>query len=132
MCGLHYVVRPTLDPVLVGLFTFAAGLLLGHRLSLGREKRKEFNEAVEPVRAFFLAESESPSAYRKRPSQAEFDFLLQVMSPWRRRRFRSALDVFYSAKFSAEVRNELGEVLYGDTKAIKDAAIRVLSCTERR
>lgn len=121
-----------MDPILVGLFTFAAGLFLGHRLSLGREKRKEFNEAIQPVRTFFLAESESPSARRKRPSQAEFDLLLQVMFPWHRRGLRSALEAFYNAKRSAEVRNELGEVLYSDTTAIKEAAHRVLSCTKRR
>jgi hypothetical protein len=120
------------DPVLVGLFTFAAGLFLGHRLSLGREKRKEFNEAVQPVRTFFLAESESPSPHRKWPSQSEFDLLLQVMSPWHRRRFLKAQEGFHGAKRSAEVQNELGEVLYSDTKAIKEAAHRVLSCTERR
>lgn len=121
-----------MDSVLVGLFTFAAGLLTGHRLSLGRDKRKEFNEAVQPIRAYFLAESENPSAYRKQPPKSELDLLFYKMHAWDRRNLRKALSAFHGEKQAAEVRNELGEVLYGDTKAIKEAANRVLSCTKFR
>jgi hypothetical protein len=66
-----------------------------------------------------------------RPSQAEFDLLFQAMSPWHRRCLQNALAAFYSAKQSAEVRNELGEVMYGNTKAIEEAAGRVPACTKR-
>lgn len=113
-------VMSTLDPTLLALFTFAVGLLIGHRLSLGREKRKEFNEAVQPFRTIFLAESENPSAYRELPARSELDLMLQLMLPWKRRGFRKTLDAFHQAKCAAEVRNELGGVLYNDTTAICD------------
>ena len=32
--------------IIVGLFTFCIGLILGHRLALGRDLRKEFNETT--------------------------------------------------------------------------------------
>ena len=115
-----------MDPIIVGLFTFAAGLLLGHRLSLGREKRKEFNEAVQPIRKYILAEIDSPSAYRKPPSKAELDVVIHCMWWHQRYRFQKALNAFYEKKKEAEVRNELGEVLYGDATAIRLAAGKVL------
>jgi hypothetical protein len=120
------------DSVLLGLFTFAAGLLIGHRLSLGRDKRKEFNEAVQPIRAYFLAESENPSAYRKQPLTSELDLLFYKIHVWDRRKLRKAIAAFHVEKQAAEVRNKLGEVLYGETKTIKEAANHVLRCTRFR
>jgi hypothetical protein len=66
------------------------------------------------------------------PSREAFDLLVQVMSPWSRRGFRSALERFNVSKKAAETRDELGQVLYTDTSAIKAAAKHVLTYTKRR
>jgi len=120
-----------MDPLFVNLLTFAAGLLLGHWLSLGRDKRKEFNEVAQRVRAVFLGERESPSPYRKPVSSEDIDLFTQVLPTWKRQGFRRALGRYNQAKKSAETQNECGEVLYSSTDAIKEAAEHVLSYTKR-
>ncbi len=44
---------------LIPLATFLLGVLLGHRTALWRDKRQEFNEAADPVRAWLLSELEA-------------------------------------------------------------------------
>ena len=39
-----YREQPMEQSIVVGLITFCLGLILGHRLALGRDLRKEFNE----------------------------------------------------------------------------------------
>ncbi|BBM64924.1 TPA: hypothetical protein P0E26_005029 [Vibrio harveyi] len=38
------------DPIFTGVFGVLVGGLLGHRFALGRDKRKEYNEVIIPVR----------------------------------------------------------------------------------
>lgn len=38
-----------LEPNIISLITFLLGLFLGHRLSLGRDKRKEFNDLTKDI-----------------------------------------------------------------------------------
>jgi len=40
--------------ILISTVTFLLGLLIGHRLALGRDKRKEFNDCAEQFRSVFL------------------------------------------------------------------------------
>ena len=38
------------NPIITGLLGVLIGTLLGHKLSLGRDKRKEYNQAIEVLR----------------------------------------------------------------------------------
>lgn len=49
------VVEVSMTAGLLSFFTFLLGLLLGNRLAISRDKRKEFNDAVMPVRAAGLS-----------------------------------------------------------------------------
>lgn len=68
----------------MSLLTFFLGLLLGHWLQLERDRRKEFNEAAEPVRGWVLKQIESPNFMGKRLTAAELDAFL-VRLPTKKR-----------------------------------------------
>ena len=47
------------NPIITGLLGVLIGALLGHKLSLGRDKRKEYNQAIEVLRVKSLKHLES-------------------------------------------------------------------------
>ena len=50
-------------PILLNSFTFLAGVLIGHWIQLGRDKRQEYNEIVKPLRATLVEFAEHPTPY---------------------------------------------------------------------
>ena len=51
-----------MEPNLFSLLTFLLGLFLGHRLTLWRDRRKEFNDIAQPIRDVLLKERENPTS----------------------------------------------------------------------
>jgi hypothetical protein len=70
--------------LLWSLLTLLLGGILGHRLQLGRDRRKEFNEAAAPVRGWVLKQIESPCFMTKKLTAAELDAFL-VRLPTKKR-----------------------------------------------
>lgn len=118
--------------LLINFLTFLLGLLLGNWLAIGRDRRREFNEAAQPLREWLLSEIDSPSAYRERPSPIEIDTFVSCLSWWRRGRFRAALERQDQVRRAAEKQSSYGEVQYSDDSPIKAALRDCLSFTERR
>jgi len=58
-----------MEAALVSLLTFFLGLILGHWLAIVRDKRKEFNKAVTPVRNWLLRAKDSPNPSTRWPSE---------------------------------------------------------------
>lgn len=120
-----------MSTAVVSIVTFVLGLLLGHRLALGRDKRKEFNEAAQPVREWLLQEASEPSPYRKQPSRLEMDTFVSCLSSRDRSRFNAALQD-YRSECKNEESNSYGDVSYGDPERVKEPACRLLPFTDRR
>jgi hypothetical protein len=53
----------------VGLVTGLIGLLIGNRMAIGRDRRKEFNSFIEPIRILLLRERERPTPYSTIPDK---------------------------------------------------------------
>lgn len=100
------------------LLTFCLGLWLGHRLNLGRERRKELNEAINAVRPILLAERDRPSPYDSAISRAEADLIEHRLPIWYRARFRKALARYKQCKQDSVERDKAGGVFYQNTDAI--------------
>jgi hypothetical protein len=118
---------------LTGLLTFFLGLLLGNWLALGREKRKEFNEAVAPVRSWLLMQRDELSPYNKIPSRDELDLFVHHLSPWQRSSFRRNLENYRAACQRAMYQDEAGQVWYrDDVPELRDGLACLLKYVDRK
>ncbi|WP_336938254.1 hypothetical protein [Vibrio cholerae] len=58
------LIKELLDnPIFTGIFGVLIGALLGHRLALGRDKRKEYNEVVVPLKSAIQKEANNPRPF---------------------------------------------------------------------
>jgi len=118
--------------VLLSLLTFFLGLILGHWLAIGRDKRKEFNEAVVPVRAWLLRAKDSPSPFTRWPSEEEFDRFIHYLRPWQRVTFQKHLDRYKELHHSQQVQDSYGEVSYRSDAEIRRELKNLFNYTGRR
>lgn len=121
-----------MNSVLISLLTFLIGLLVGNRLAIDRDKRKEFNEAVQPIRAWLLNEVAQPSPYRQRPNAVQIDVFVSYLPFWKRRGFRKAYKRQDCARQNAMEKDSMGSVFYKDDSYIKECLNALLPYTEKR
>lgn len=105
--------------VLVSFLTFLLGLLLGNWLAIGRDKRKEFNEAAAPIRGWLLRAKDDPNPYTAWPSAQELDRFVHYLWPWQKARFARRLARYRSLHASAQVQDAAGQMFYGDVSEIR-------------
>lgn len=122
-----------MDPIYLHFVTFLAGLFVGNRFALWRDKRKEFNDASQPIRAWLIVEIDNPSPYRKFPSAIELDTFMSYLTFWKRMRFRSAYKRQLDARREVECQDEkYGSVFYRDDTLIKKSLKSCLPYTNRK
>ena len=116
---------------LISLLTFLLGLLIGNRLTIGRDRRKELNEAAKPIRSWLLAEAESPSPYRKRPLMEEIDLFVHCLPFWKRGAFMKCFARQDEIRNRARTQSGWGDVSYGNEEDIRKAVKKCLAYTKR-
>jgi len=114
-----------IDPRAWASLSFLAGLLVGHRAALGRDRRKDHNDFVRPVRAELMRAAAGPNPYKGLISIEDQDFVQTYLWPWQKRRFRTCLAACATAHNEQAYQDRLGQVLYKDPHAVA-AAIRRL------
>ena len=119
--------------VVVGFFTFLLGLFLGHRLTLGRDKRKEFNDIAQPIREILLKERKALSPHFAGLGEIDADRLESVLYCWQRRGFRRTLNDYRQEK-EQSIANDptYGSVSYSTTGAIVERIERLLRYVDRK
>jgi len=117
------------------LFTalgFFIGLGLGHWLALGRDKRREFNDAALPIREWLIGQINNPSPMAHYPAAIELDIFIQCLPFWSRRGFSSAYEKQSQERQKALTRDSLGGASYAEGGRIVEALSRCLPYTERK
>lgn len=103
----------------VPVVTFLLGLLLGNWLALGRDRRKEFNDAADPVRSYLLLQRAGPSAYGKVPGVLELANVGDRLPRWRRLGWASAWERYQATCQQGLVHEPTyGGAFYPDDSAI--------------
>lgn len=121
-----------MNSVLISLLTFLLGLLVGNRLAIDRDKRKEFNEAAQPIRAWLLNEVVHPSPYMHRPNVVQIDTFVSCLPFWKRRSFRKVYKRQDCARQDAVEKDSMGSIFYKDDSYIKECLNALLPYTEKR
>lgn len=83
--------------MIVGLITFLLGLFLGHRLSLGRDRRKEFNETTKTAYLALCAQIKNRTLDRV---YIPLPIIELYISPFARHRFRDIVHEYESGNYN--------------------------------
>jgi hypothetical protein len=121
-----------LEPYLFSFLTFVLGLVLGNRLAIGRDRRKELNDATQPIRRWLINEALEPSTNRKRPSIEEIDTFTNCLPFWKRRGFRKAYEHQERERTKVQAQDSFGALFYENTQSIIEAVNACLPYTKRR
>jgi hypothetical protein len=109
--------------VLIGLLTFFLGLLVGHRLSLGRDRRKEFNDVAKRLR---IAWSETYTN-----DADDLVVFENTMGYWQRRHFRKAWATYQAERKRFKV-DKFARLTHDNPEALERARQDLIPFTKLR
>lgn len=115
----------------MSLLTFFAGLFLGNRLAIGRDKRKERNDAALPIRSWILSEMKEPNLFKPGPTTDQIDQFAQCLPWWEEHRFVNAMSSFKQIRNDNCSHDEYSQPLYKNVEAVREAAEKCLPFTKR-
>lgn len=121
-----------METSLLSILTFLLGLLLGNWLAIGRDKRKEFNEAASPIRGWLIKEKDAPNPYSACPSAQEFDHFVQCLRHWEKSAFVQRLSRYRSLHTSAQTQDAIGQVFYSNDLEIRGELNKLFKYTAAR
>lgn len=93
----------------ISLIAFLVGLFLGNRLAIDRDKRREWNDLIEPVRAILFEERQTLSPVCEKPTVVAIERIREKFFLWKRRRFDMAVQQYQES--TAE--NNMAQLSWG-------------------
>ncbi|WP_076421210.1 hypothetical protein [Colwellia sp. UCD-KL20] len=118
-----------MDKLLIGVVCALIGVFIGHKLTIGRDKRKEFNDAIKPFKQRILSHQEDlqTAGYIQSPlEQNEFKSLRLYLGD---KKYFHLIDLFKEYNAALENSGEIDNspisfsVVYSDIECHKLAAI---------
>jgi hypothetical protein len=120
-----------MDPIFLSLLTFCLGLFVGHRLTLSRDRRKDFNEVAQPLREILLKERCGPSPNSAGIGKVDADRLESVIPIWKRSSFKKAWEAYCKSKEEI-FQDPIGQPFYKNPENIISHIDNVLNYTKRQ
>ena len=109
-------------PAFISLIAVVSGMIgvfVGHWLTLGRDRRKEFNELVDWIRPALFNEKERLSPMSKGVDKIQFISFSEVLPFWKRHCFDKAVEQYKKSTSNENyVQDSAGQVFYKDTKTV--------------
>ena len=110
-----------------------AGAFIDHKFSVVRDRRNEFNELADPLRATFQAIIRSHNPIGLGPSDAAIDRISERMGTLACRAFRHAIKKYYQAEAQAPCHEDgHGGIVCDDPTEVQKAAKKVLKYLHRK
>lgn len=121
------------NTVAVSLVSFLLGLLLGNRLAIGRDKRKEFNDLINSIRADLLSIKMHPENNLRGTWIITLTLIREKLPFWKRRGFDVAVENYKKSKGDENQNSDMvGGFNYKDTSLISHAADNLLKYLKPR
>ena len=99
---------------------FFTGLLIGNWLTIGRDKRREFNEVAIVIREFLISARKHPSPTNRMPTDVQLDAFLIRLPFWKRRGFSKAWTRYKRTRKDGEVRDRIGGVDFKNRDELRE------------
>ena len=117
------------------LISAIVGYFIGSRLAIVRDKRKEFNALVDPMRHSLLFIRSQPSYYLKGTWEITFMLIREKLPFWKRKGFDKAIEAYKKSKekyYNSRKPDGMGGFIDGDRSAISHAADSLLKYLKPR
>ncbi|MCX5804169.1 MAG: hypothetical protein NTU69_11680 [Proteobacteria bacterium] len=116
------ITHPFFGPIL-GLI----GFLIGNRFALDRDKRKEFNNLIEPLRHDLIGIKNHPNSKIQGGWMITVALIREKLPIRKRKGFDKAVENYNKSKSDENIeRDNMGGFTYKDTTRIVDAANELL------
>ena len=117
-------------------FTFIGvliGYLVSNRLAIGRDRRREFNTLIEPIRADLLGMRNHPRNNLRGAWVITFILIREQLPFWKRKGFDRAVENYKKSKSDENLdRDRMGGFSYKDTAKIVHAVNDLLGFLKPR
>ncbi len=114
------------------LLTFLLGFVISHFTAIWRDRRKEFNAAAAPIRAYLLAQMEQPTLVSGKPTDVEMDLFRQHLSGRQYDQFTRAWASLSVTRADQYEGQENGEDRFRDLAPVLKATVECLRFTGMR
>lgn len=116
---------------LPGFFTSLVSLIVGYRLGIQSERRKEYNEIADEFYAVVNRELTVGAAHTFQLDDKMVNALRRRMGSWHQRRFDSALQAYRIATQQTE-QDSAGQVLFVDVESVNYSLRELARVVQRK
>lgn len=121
------------ESIALPLIGVLIGYLVGNRLAIDRDRRREFNNLIEPIRLALLNARKNPTSDYKDLNDIKFALVCEKLHFWQRKSFDRAVENYKKSKNDDNRdRDAMGGFSYKDTESIVHAVDDLLGFVKPR